>query len=202
MAKTEIPCNPIPSDDFITIPRVALQALAEWAYPLFAFERITAKLPTRSKSNFWNIHDDLHTELERERMTFLKDIFWKAYNEAGDRERAIDPSRGYGGNPSLNIFMECLAGMENPHWDEPMASKEVAKRKKAIKAKKAEEARVKKEFEHPTPERIVRTMTQLADTSLFIIKENLVNKDPEIKSKAQAEVPRLMAELNKLQPTA
>src|SRR5512133_2572193 len=99
--KTELLTAPIPAEDLITVPRAALQALAEWAYPLFAWDRIWSKLPAkRPRSDFWNIYDDLHTQLEQERMAFLKNVFHKAFSEAGNRERATDPARGYGGTPS------------------------------------------------------------------------------------------------------
>jgi len=54
------PLNPNP--DFITVPRSALQALAEWAYPGFS-DRTWAKLPAQHpRWTSHNIHDDMLNE--------------------------------------------------------------------------------------------------------------------------------------------
>lgn len=190
---------PIPTEGHVTVPRVALQALAEWAYPVFASDRIWAKLPAKHpRLTSWNTHDDLHQELEQERMSFLKSIMWKASNEAIYRERALDPARGYGGNPSLELFMECLAEMEDPLWDEPLPLNSVADRKREIKAKNTELGRLVDELEHPTPETILKFITMTGDIALFNIKKNLADENPEVQAKAQEEIRRLMAELDKL----
>ncbi|WP_243320410.1 hypothetical protein [Geothrix sp. SG200] len=197
--ESKVPTAPTNNSDFVTVPRSALQALAEWAYPVIGADRVWAKLPPKHpRWTSWNIDDDLFEQLLRERMAFLKGIFWKAEQEAARRERAMDPIRDLGHCPSLETFMECVAEMDDPNWDKPLAPKEVTKRKKEIRAKRAEEARVKNAFEHPTPEKIVGTMTLLADTSVSVIKKNLASDDPEIQAKAQEEIPRLVAELGKL----
>jgi hypothetical protein len=195
----ELPTATLPPDEFVTVPRAALQALAEWAYPVFGWDRIWSKLPAKHpRWTSWNIHDDLHTEFEKERAAFLKEVFVKAYYEARERERAVDPARGYGGSPSLEMFMECLAGMENPHWDEPLALKEVAERKKVIKAKKAERTRVKEALAHPSVESTLIFITMAAGVSISAIKENLASDRPEIKAKAKEELSRVQTELGKL----
>jgi hypothetical protein len=198
--KTELLTAPIPSDELVTVPRAALQALAEWAYPVFAWGRIWSKIPAKNPRA--SIHDDLHSQLEQERMGFLKSIFWQAQQEAIRREIAMDPTRGYGGSPSLELFMECVAEMDNHHFDEPLTPKEMTERKKTIKAKKAERARLKNQLEHPTSEGTLKTMSFSGDIALHILKENLASGDPKIQAKAQEEIPRLMAELGKLKHTA
>ena len=197
--------QPSPSalEGLVTVPRTALQAMAEWAYPMFAHDRIRAKLPAQHpRWTSWNIHDDLQVQLERERMAFLKDLFWKAEQEANRRERAMDPSRELGLTPSLEAFMECVAEMDDHNWDEQLAPKDLAERKRKIKAKKAERAKWKDEREHPSPESITSTMTTLGNTSLFVIRENLASADPEIRAKALEEIPRLMGALGKLMDSA
>ncbi|WP_243301286.1 hypothetical protein [Geothrix oryzisoli] len=198
-SKTEILTAPIPADEVVTVPRAALQALAEWAYPVFSFDRIWSKLPPQNpRRAYWNIDDDLHTELQRERMTFLKGIFWKAEQEAARRERSLDPTLGLGHKPSLEAFMACVAEMDDPHWDEPLTPKEVATRKKLIKAKKAKQAGLENALEHPSPESTIRFITMAGDISIAAIKKSLASEDPEIQAKAQEEIPRLVAELGKL----
>ena len=91
------------TDDLITVPRPAIQALAEWVYPTFIFARTKAKIPPAHPR--WvshNIHDDLWESLVAERMAFLKEIFWKAEQEAARRERALDPTRDLGYTPPWN----------------------------------------------------------------------------------------------------
>jgi len=189
----------IASQNRVAVPRVALQALAEWANPHFAFDRISARLPRQHPRYIsWNLHDDLHVILEQERMAFLKDTFKRAYSEASKRERDVDPARGYGGNPSLELFMECVGEMEDPHWDEPLPLKEVAERKRKIKAGKAELAKWKKEADHPTPEHSIKSMTWMNDVFLFSAEKNLTSEDPEIRAKAQGETRRLIDRLQEL----
>jgi hypothetical protein len=193
--------------DLVTVPRSALQALAEWAYPVFAWDRIRAKLPAQHpRWTSHNIHDDMCESLERDRMAYLKGIFWKAQQEAARRERALDPSRAPGHNPSLETFMECVAEMDNPSWDEPLDPKAVVEMKKNLRAKNAEKKaaleRVNKweqEREHPTPESAAKTMAHFGDTALFFIGETLASDNPEIRAKAQEEIRRLMVELQELQ---
>jgi hypothetical protein len=197
--KAELPAAPRQADELVTVPRVALQALAEWAYPVFGWDRIWSKLPAKHpRWTSWNIHDDLHTELERERAAFLKEVFWKAHREACERERAADPARGYGGSPSLELFMECLAGMEDSQWDEPLALKEVARRKKGIRTKKAEQAKLKDALAHTSVESTLIFITMAAGISISTIKENLASDHPEIKAKAKEELSRVQTELGKL----
>ena len=187
-------------EDMVTVPRSALQALAEWAYPVFASDRIFSKLPPKNPRRVsWSLDDDLHQALEQERMLFLKEVFWKAYNEACAREIAADPARGYGGNPSLELFMECVAAMDDPSWDEPLAPKVVAARKKEIKASKAKVSDWKHKLENPTPETQIRTMSLSGAIALQLLEENLGSEDPEIRAKAAEEVQRFKAELGKLE---
>lgn len=187
--------------DLITVPRSALQALAEWAYFPFCWDRISAKLPPRHpRWTSHNIHDDLLQSLQGERMAFLKGLFWKAEQAACRREKAMDPSRDLGASPSLELFMECVAEMDDPHWDEPLAPKDLAERKRKIKAGQAERATLEQEMEHPTPETVIGGMAMSGDIALFSIKENLASEDPETRARAQAEIPRLMAELQGLMP--
>jgi hypothetical protein len=189
--------------EMVTVSRVALQALAEWAYPVFASARISSKLPPKNpRSVSWNIDDDLHQALERERMAFLKSIFWMAEQEASRRERALDPSLEFGASPSLEAFLECVAEMEDPLWDEPLTPKVVAARKKEIRASKKKVSDWKHKMEHPTPETRLSTMSLSGDISLHLIEENLGSKEPEIRTKAAEEAQRLLAELGKLKLTA
>ena len=189
----------------ITVPRVALQALADFARPDFAYARISAKHPANHpRWTSWNIHDDLQVELERERLVFLKEVFWKAYREAGARDLPEGSHLAYD-TPSLETFMTCLAEMEDPHRDEPLTPKEVKERKKKIRAKNAEReaaqewmAKLEHEREHPTPESAAKTMTHFREIALFTIKEHLASEDPEIQAKAQAEIQHLKAGLDKL----
>ena len=189
--------------EFITVPRSALQALAEAAEPFFAWGRIRAKLPAQHpRWTSWNIHDDLEQALEGERLAFLRDIFWRAYNAAIERERVVDPARGYGGSPSLELFTECLAELDDSHWDEPLPPKVVAKRKRVIRAKNAEKARWMAELEQPTPETQSDSMSMAGDIALSLIRKNLASENPEVRASAQDEIPRLMAELAQLLDTA
>jgi hypothetical protein len=189
--------------EMVTVPRAALQALAEYAYPVFASSRIWAKLPpSHPRWISWNIHDDLHQELERERMAFLKEIFWKAYNEAWKQEIGCHKPNSAREDPSLERFMECVAAMDDPRWDEPLTPKVVAERKKEIKASKAKVSDWKHKMEHPAPETQIRTMSLSGDISLHLIEENLGSDEPEIRAKAAEEAQRLLAELGKLKLTA
>lgn len=190
----------------VKVPRRALQALADWAHFPFCWDRISAKLPPQSPR--WVHHtfaDDVHFSLQQDRMAFLKDLFWKAEQEASRRERAKDPTQTLRGCPSLETFMECVAEMDDLHWDEPLTRKALAERRKVVRAKNAEEraareliAKLEHEREHPTPESAATTMAQFGNISLFAIKENLVSSDSEIRAKAQEEVSRLTVELGKL----
>ena len=131
------------NDDLVTVPRSALQALAEWAYPVFGYKRVWAKLPPEHpRWTSWNINDDLHEALMQERMAFLRGIFWKAEQEAARRERALDPSLDLGHTPSMETFTQCVAELDDPTWDTPLSAKEVKQRKKEIKAKKAQRERI------------------------------------------------------------
>jgi len=138
-------------------------------------------------------------------MAFLKEIFWKAYNEAGTRERALDPTRGYGPDPSLEVFMECVAEMDDSHWDEPLTPKAVVDLKKKLRAKNAEKEAAREnldkwkyDLDHPTPETIKRLVGTIGDTALFTIKGALDSDSTEIQATAQERIRTLMAELGKL----
>ena len=94
--------------------------------------------------------------------------------------------------------MECVAEMDDPHWDEPLTPKEATNRKRAIKAKEAERATLRDALEHSTPKSIIGTMAFCGDMSLKFIEDGLANENPEVRAKAQEEIPRLIAELGKL----
>lgn len=196
--------------EFITVPRAALQALAEWAYPLFTWERIRAKLPTpHPRWTSHNIHDDMCEALERDRMAYLKGILWKAEQEAARRERAVDPSRELGLLPPLETFMECVAEMDDPHWDEPLTPKAVKELKKKLRAVNAEKEAAwermnkwEEEREHPTPESTRSLLDTLGDTSLLTIKRAMASDVHEVQAVAKEKIQELMAELGQLLDTA
>jgi len=195
------------SSALVSVPRSALQALAEWAYPSFASSRIWAKLPAQHPR--WtsrNIHDDMFESLERDRVSFLKNIINKAYHQARDREGLNKTIPISSGEPSLETFLECVAEMDDPRWDEPLAPKTVKELKKKLRAENIEKEaaweRMEKweqEREHPTPESVSKTMAHLGYTTLFFIGENLASNNPEIQAKAQEEISRLQVALQKLQ---
>ncbi len=186
----------------ITVPRSALQALAEWAYPTFASDRIRAKLPpAHPRWVSWNSHDDLQQELEQERMAFLKQVFWRAEQEASRRERALDASREFGCTPSLELFMECVAEMDDHHWDEPLAPKEVAEWEKKIRAKQEEEARLERRMEQkkePTPENLAGAVRAMAAFVLESMEWGLQAESDLVRTAAKHETEALMVELGTL----
>ncbi len=188
--------------DLITVPRSALQALAEWADPTFALDRVRAKFPpAHPRWVSWNIHDDLLQSLAQERMASLKDIFWRAEHEASRRERALDPSRGLGHHPSLETFMECVAEMDDHHWDEPLTPKEVAERKKKIKARQEEEARLEREVERktePTAENLAGAVRAMAAFTLESLEWGLRAESDLVRTAAREETEALMVELGTL----
>ena len=199
-----LPCptdaNPGCGHEYVSIPRVALQMLAELAYPTFGWDTIWGKLPPRNpRRASWRIDDDLHRELEKERMAYLKEKVWEAHCEASRREEASGAVRDHKLCPALAVFAECLAEMESADWSEPLSKKDLERRKKKIRTRKAEIAEIEHRMENPTPEKLVESMQWSGDLTVYAIEKHLGSNIPEIQAKAREEVPRLIAALQALQ---
>jgi len=190
----------------VTVSRRAIQALAEWAYFPFTWERISAKLPPKNpRFQSHTFADDVHSSLQRDRMAFLKELFWKAEQEASRRERAVDSARGLGEHPALETFMECVAEMDDLRWDEPLTPKALAERRKKVRAElaaKAAEQEVmdkwKRDMEDNSPERLAKCVRTLCRSALDPIRQGLEMEHELVREAAKDEARRLLTDLQEL----